>query len=196
MSITIRNARMDDVTAIVPFIKMASGGISELLLEDMIAGVSADELIEMALLDETAPFYYHNVIVAESDGTLIAAVNFYEAEKHCLPDIMKALISKDKLDLVKAYLQNHIENSMYIHTLAVDSAYRYSSVGLDLCKRVERHAKRKNKRCVSAHVFQANTLVFNGLMCAGFKVVERIPIPKDPKLYYQSDMLLMCGPDI
>ena len=118
MSIIVRPAREDDIEFIVPFIKMASGGISEFLLTDAVKGVSVDELIEMALTDENTTYYYENILVAEYHQRIIGASNYYPAEQHCLPDIMRSFLSKEKLDIIQPYMNSHVNESMYVHTLA------------------------------------------------------------------------------
>jgi hypothetical protein len=196
MSIVIRQAHINDVQGIIPFIKQASGGITDFLLKDIIKGMSPDELIEMALLDDSTTFYIDNILVAEKEGEIIAAVNYYQSQEHGIPNVMKALIPDEKLTLITPYLETSVENSMYIHTLAVDTNHCHSALGFDLCRQVGLAAKLKGKSCLSAHVFYGNTYVYDALLTAGFKVVKEIEMPRSPLLYHQTNMALMQGPDI
>lgn len=196
MSIRVRPAKVDDIEAIVPFIKMASGGISEFLLTDAVQGVSVDELIEMALTDENTTYHYQNVLVAEYQDQIIAASNYYPAEQHCLPDIMRSFLSKEKLDIIKPYTESRVNFSMYIHTLAVSHDYRHTGCGLILGKKIEQIARTQQKQCLSAHVWCDNTVIYDGLKMAGFKVVEHIPIKEHPDLLHQGGIVLLKGPNL
>lgn len=135
MSIIIRQALLRDISAIIPLIKMASGGISEFLLDDIVPGVPADSFIEMALTDENTTYYYPNVMVAENSQTIIGACNFYPAEEDCISDLMRSFIAKDKLDILQPYFNSCVEKSLYINTLAVLPKYRHTACGLILGKK-------------------------------------------------------------
>lgn len=196
MNVNIRQARLDDIQQIVPFVRMAAGGISEYLLTDLIEGMSVDDILEMALADENTPYYIENFLVAEKKQSLIAAANFYPAENHHLPDIMQSFITKDKIDVIKPYLDTRVDGSMYIHTLAVLPAYRLSAVGFKLAKNIEKTARDKGYQCLSAHVWRDDKLVFNGLKMAGFEEVERVFIPQNEHIKYKNGMVLLKGPDL
>ena len=195
MSITIRQARLEDIEAIAPFVQIAGGGIAEYLLTDLIPGLSINETIEMALMDENTTYFYQHFLVAECKQTIIGASNYYPAEQHCLPDIMRSMISKDKLDRIEPYISSKVDHSMYIHTLAVAPAYRYTSCGLALGKKIEQIAKENHYQCLSAHDWRDNKPVYLGLKMAGFKEVQHIPIAEHPDLPYQGGMVLLKGPD-
>lgn len=195
MSIIIRPARLCDIEVIAPYIQMASGGISEFLLTDLVPGMSVSDLIEMALTDENTTYYYQNFLVAECEKKIVAAGNYYPAEAHGLPDIMRSFIAREKLDVIQPYMRSSIKHSMYVNTLAVAPEYRNTFCGLLLAKGIERIAKERGMRCLSAHVWRDNTLVYNGLKMAGFEKVETIDIIEHPDLPHKGGMVLLKGPD-
>ena len=195
MNFTIRPARLDDIQQIIPFVRMAAGGISEYLLTDLVEGMSVDDILEMALADENTPYYIENFLVAEKKQHVIAAANFYPAENHHLPDIMKSFLSKDKIDVIKPYLDTRVDDSMYIHTLGVLPAYRLTAVGFKLAKHIEKIARENGTKCLSAHVWRDDKLVYNGLKMAGFEEVDRVYIPQNEYIKHKNGMILLKGPD-
>ena len=134
-------------------------------------------------------------MVAELNDKIIGAANYYPAELHCLPDIMRSHISKEKLDLILSYFNSKLDDSMYIHTLAVDPNYRHTSCAVILGKKIEIIAKQQKKKCLSAHVWQDNTPVLLGLKIAGFKKIQDIHIPYHAELPHKGGMALLKGPD-
>lgn len=195
MSIVIRPAVLSDVAQIIPLIKMASGGLSEFLLDDILEGVPADAFIEMALTDENTTYYYTNVLVADSHGKIVGASNYYPAEEHGLFSLMRSFIDKEKLDILEPYFNSRVENSMYINTLAVIPEYRHTACGLILGKKIEKIAQEQKKRCISAHVWKGNKVLFYAMKMAGFKEVEYLDI-SHPSLTYEGGMVLLKGNDI
>lgn len=195
MNIVVRPANLSDVESIVPFIQTAAGGICEFLLADLVPEMSVSELIEMALMDENLTYHYQNVLVAECNKTIIAASNYYKASEHCLPDILRSLISKEKLAIIEPYINSVVKDSMYIHTLAVSEQYRHTPCGIILGKKIEQIAIEKNMRCLSAHVWRDNIPVYQGLKMAGFMEIEDLAIEPHPDLPHIGGMVLLKGSD-
>lgn len=195
MNMIVREARLDDIEAIVPFIIMASGGLSDFLLHEQVMGMSVEDLIEMALTDENTTYHFQHMLVAEHHKKIIGASNYYPAHLHGLPDIMRSHISKEKLTLIEPYFNSRVPDSLYVHTLAVAPEYRHTCCGFILGKKLERIAQQQQQKCLSAHVWKDNTLVVQGLKMAGYKRVEDLDIPFHPELQHQGGMVLLKGPD-
>lgn len=191
----MRQAKLTDIDAIVPFIKIASGGLSEFLLSDLIPGVSADLFIEMALTDENTTYHYNHILVAESNSKIIAASNYYPSKLHCLPDLMRSFIAKEKLKVIEPYLNSRVDGSMYINTMGVAEEYRNSLCGLILGKKIEAIAREQDCCCLSAHVWIENTPLYKSMLDGGFKVVEEVDISHQ-SLPYKGGMVLLKGPDL
>lgn len=194
MSIIIRPAVLSDINEIIPLIKLASGGLTEFLLNDILVDVSEENFIEMALTDENTTFHYSNIMVAESSRMIIGASNYYPAELHGLPDVMHSFIDQDKLNILQPYFTSHIEGSIYINTLAVLPEHRNTTCGLILGKKIEQIAKTQKKRCLSAHVWKGNKALYYAMKMAGFKEIEHLDI-SHPSLTYDGGMALLKGPD-
>lgn len=191
MNSIIRFAGVDDIQHIVKFVEMASGGITEFLVEDLVGEMTSSDLIEMILNDEATPLYYENFLVAENNGKIIAAANFYSAEEHQLSEVMRTFVEEDKLKIIEPYLNSRVPNSMYIHTLSVDPSYRHIIVGFNLCGKIEKIAQEKGFKSLSAHVWRGNKLVLNALKLLGFKDVEYLSIPNHPLFEYEGGMVLL-----
>lgn len=194
MCIKIRPARLDDIKNIIPLLIKASGGITEFLLEDYAENI--DDLIEIALLDENTSIFYENIIVAEIDREVKGIANYYPSEHHCVPDVMRALISKTKIDALLPYLTTHVPNSMYIHALAVSSNNDNHFIALCLTKFIEKKARTLEKKCLSAHIWQNNSSIFEALSMSGFIVVENLDIPHHNAFTFNGGMSLLKGPEL
>jgi len=191
MTNIIRSARIDDIQHIVKFVEMASGGITHFLVEDLVEEMTSADLIEMILNDETTPLYYENFLVAEDDGKIVAASNFYSAEEHQLSEIMATFIAEEKLKVIEPYLNSRIPNSLYIHTLSVLPSYRHITVGFNLCRKIEKIAQEKSFGSLSAHVWNGNKLVLNALKLLGFVAIQHLNIPNHPLFEYEGGMVLL-----
>jgi hypothetical protein len=195
MSIRIRAARIDDIAAIVPFIRQASGGISDFLLRDVVDGMSVNELIEMALTDENTVYHFSQCIVAEQANQLIGVTHFYPSAQHALSDLMLSMISQDKLDIIAPYFSSFVPDSLYVHIMAVAESHRTALGGVLMGKKIDEIARFQQAQCLSAHVWQANDSVFQGLKTLDFKPVQSFTLKPQPEFLYSGAMLLMKGPD-
>ena len=191
MKIDYRIARAEDIDSITDYMEMASGGITEFLLKDLISNFSPKDLIKLALNDENTPYYYANVIVAEVNNKIVGATNFYPADQHGVPDIMLSFIPTDRIEILAPFLNSRVDNSLYIHTLAVHPDYRQTAIAMDLCKCCEAIALESGYEYISAHVWTDNAPVVTALKIAGFTVVEEIDIKPHPLLPHNNGMVLM-----
>ena len=191
MTIEYREANSDDTDAIAQLMEIAAGGLSDFLLTDLILGMKPRELIAAALNDENTPFHYSNVIVAEKIQQIIGAVNFYPANDHAVPDIMRSLIPKKRLAIFEPFYASKVPDSFYIHALAVLPEYRLSSIAIDLFKFCREMAITSGHEYMSAHVWADNTSVVNILKTAGFSEVEKIHIKPHKLLPYKKGMVLL-----
>lgn len=191
MTIEYREARADDSDAIAELMEIAAGGLSDFLLTDLILGMNPRKLIEAALSDENTPFHFSNIIVAEKAGKVIGAVNFYPANQHEIPDIMRSIIPEKRLKVFEPFYNSKVPDSFYIHALAVLPEYRQTSVAIDLFKFCKEMAIASNYEHMSAHVWVDNTSVVNILKAAGFSEVEKIHIKPHRLLPYKKGMVLL-----
>ena len=191
MAIEYREARADDTNAIAELMEIAAGGLSDFLLTNLILGMNPRELVEAALTDENTPFHFSNIIVAEDAGNVVGAVNFYPANQHGVPDIMRSIVPAKRLAVFEPFYNSKVPDSFYIHALAVSPKYRQSSIAIDLFKFCKEMATTSGYEYMSAHVWADNTSVVNILKMAGFSEVERIHIKPHKLLPYKKGMVLL-----
>ena len=196
MSITFRQATADDADIIAELTVMTAGGISDYMLNELFPNTTTEEMLKLAILDEDNPMCYNNTLIAEENGKVIAATNYYPSSQHVVPEIMKAFIPQERLDHMKNFYDTRIEDSLYIHTLAVLPEYRNTSAALDLCHLLEGVAKEKHLKYLSAHVWADNTPVVTALTFAGFKVDRKVEVKRHELLPHDDGMLLMKSPEI
>ncbi|MCH9643837.1 MAG: GNAT family N-acetyltransferase [Gammaproteobacteria bacterium] len=196
MSITYRQANADDADIIAELTVMTAGGISDFMLNDLFPDTTTEEMLKLAILDEDNPMCYNNTLLAVENDKIIGATNYYPASQHLVPEIMRAFIPQERLDHMKNFYETRIDDSLYIHTLAVLPEYRNTPAALDMCHLLEGIAKEKNLKYLSAHVWADNTPVVTALKFAGFQVDRNVEVKRHELLPHDDGMLLMKSPEI
>jgi ribosomal protein S18 acetylase RimI-like enzyme len=196
MTITYRQANADDADIIAELTVMTAGGISDYMLNNLFPNTSTEEMLKLAILDEDNAMCYDNTLIAEEDGKVVGATNYYPATDHVIPEIMRAFIPQERLDHMENFYGTRIEDSLYIHTLAVIPEYRNTPTALDLCHLLEDVAKEKGLKYLSAHVWADNKPVVTALTFAGFKVDRNVEVKRHELLPHDDGMLLMKSPEI
>lgn len=196
MTISYRYATADDVDKIAELTVIAAGGISEFMLDGLFPKTSAQELLKLAILNEKNPMYYANTLVAEQEGGVIAATNFYPAKEHGVPALMKAFIPPERINHMKNFYESRVDNSLYVHTMSVLPEYRHTSAAMDLMKALKKIAFEKKLKFLSAHVWADNKPVVMALKLAQFEVIENIAVARHELLPHDGGMLLMKSQEL
>jgi ribosomal protein S18 acetylase RimI-like enzyme len=196
MKVQYRIARTDDLDVLADLMELSSGGIIEFLLDGLFANTPRKEVIKLALGEPESTLYYENYLVAEIDGAVIGAANFYPAHEHGVPEIMRAFIPKERIEHLSSYVNSRVENSLYIHTLSVFPSHRFSAAGLGLFKCCEKIAAEMGCHCLSAHVWKDNLPVVSALKRGGFEEVEEIDVQPHELLPHTGGMVLMRGQEL
>ncbi len=192
--ILYRPARLDDSEALAKLMRMAGGGIADFLLQDRFEDLSCHELIKMVVADEVTPMGYHNHIVAEHQGRVVSAINYYPAEQHILPDIVHNLIPAERIEYLADFYQVPIEQSLYLHSIATLPDYQRQGISTALYTHLQDIAKAGNFTSISAHVWQGNHAAVNAFKKLGFSQHSIVEIKPDPAFTYQSNIVLLKAP--
>lgn len=192
--ILYRAARLDDSEALAKLMYSAGCGIADFLLQGCFEDLSCQELVKMVVIDEVAPMGYHNHIVAEHQGQVVSAINYYPAEQHILPDVIHNLIPAERIEHLADFYQVPIENSLYLHSIATLPEYQRQGISTTLYQHLYSMAQAEGYTNISAHVWQANHAAVNAFKKLGFTQHSVVEVKPDPIFTYQSNILLLKAP--
>ncbi len=185
-----RLANPDDLTDLVEMVEIASGGIVDFLLDGLVCDESQIELLMSSFLDPESNMFYENFIIAEEDGKTVGSANYYPFNQHGVIEAAKAFIPEERLVHLGGYLNSVVEDSLYIHTMAVLEQERYKSAAIALYFYCQEIAKELGFNYLSAHVWKGNKKVVTTLRSLGFEIIEEVDIEDHELFQYKGGMYL------
>lgn len=191
MSINYRMGAPDDAYQIAELLHLASGGISDFLLTDILPNCEILDLIALGVTDKSATISYAKTLVAEKNNQILGLLNFYPVSEHKIPDIMKSFIPMERIEYLSPMFSNLVPDSMYLHALAVKELKASISVATVLILNVIDRARSLGIKKLSAHVWANNDRVLNVLLRKGFEVYDRITFPHHSLLPDRNEMFLL-----
>lgn len=195
MSVIYRTGAPKDIPAIAHYLHQASWGLSDFLLEGLLADHEIKDFIELAVADESTNVFYKNTIVAEYQDTIEGIINFYPANQHEIPDLMYSLIPQERLDLISPLFTSLPENSFYIHALACNRGFYQANLFAALMLRGFQFAKSAGYSLVCAHVWPNNAKFLKVLLRAGGQILQTIPM--ETLSYFQNQPeIYLVGHDL
>ncbi len=199
--ITFRRARKDEAYQIACLMQIASEGLIEYLLSDIVRGATALELRSHFVEMGTSAFSYKRCLVAVSGTKVVGHANYFEpTKKERLTRYLMASIrlsARVKLWLrmrrIRAFEKLHYDDSLCIDTMAVMPTYRRRGIGNGLIRIVKQKARRRGLSYVSLRVWADNKAARSLYERHGFKVVESIDLSPRGPLAYKGRSLLMVS---
>lgn len=191
MTINYRAGVPDDAYQIAELLHVASGGMSDFLLHNVLPNCEILDLIALGVTDKSATISYTNTLVAENKDTILGILNYYPVHEHKIPDIMTSFIPADRIEHLAPFFNNVVPESMYLHALAVKEGRGAMSIGTMLILQVMDIAKKLGLARLSAHVWANNSRVLNVLLRKGFQVYDQILFPTHPLLPDRNEMYLL-----
>lgn len=193
MDISYRMGKPDDAYQIAELLHLASGGISNFLLNDILPNCEIIDLIALGVTDKAATISFSKTLVAESNKEIIGILNFYHVDEHKIPDIMTTFIPEERISHISDLFTNLVPDSIYLHALAVKQHIGKSSIGRTLIRKVGEYARTIGIEKLSAHVWCDNKRVLQTLLKGGFEVHSHIVLEKHPLLPERSEMMLLVS---
>jgi len=189
----IRQATPKDAKAIAELVVIASGGMVEFLLHDLIPHVSPLQMVEQKFAGDEMPFCYKCTTVVEIDGKVIGILHAHSNDYNTLPDPdEEALIPFERLNhIVTPMFKNPVKNSFYIQSLAVFPEFRHKGIGTRLLDVVEEMAKKEHFDNITLHAWADNQEAIKLYLNKGYKIMRDIYIQEAPLLPHKSGMVLM-----
>jgi len=194
MEISFRFGQAEDIDAVADLVIDAGGGLYEFLLDGLVPGVSARNMIRYAVSDESTLFSYTNGLLAEQGDEVLGLALCYPGDEFGLPWIVRNVIPRRRLDRVRALLEADVRGTLYLNSLAVTEAARGGGVGRLLLGCVGELTAELALDTVTLHVWADNEPAIGLYRSSGFEIVETIPIEPHERLPHEGGMHLMSAP--
>lgn len=191
MDIKYRQGREEDCPKLGRFCSMASDGILEFLLDGLVPGMSAAEVVAHDLAQDKEPRTFRNAMVAELAGEAKGGVFSYHSRFHGVSDDMRRFIPAERLEAMRDFYQTRVEDSLYIDSLAVDADLRGRGVGGRLLGMTREKALALGLGSLSLFVALDNHGALGLYQRNGFKEVRRVTIDWPDGKDHGGDLLLM-----
>lgn len=191
MDISIRFGQVEDVEVVTDFIIHAGAGLFEFLLNGIIPGVNARNLLRMAVVDVESVLCYSNAVLAISEGQPVGMILSYPSDDYGIPSVVKAIVPRKRLDHVRGILESRVENSWYINTLTVTPLAQGHGIACLLLECMSEVASERGYDSMSLHVWADNQGAFNLYEKEGFKVVKDIAVEPHKNFEHGGGMKLM-----
>lgn len=186
---TIRPAEPDDAGDIAGFLSMAGGGVYEFLLDGLVPGVSAVEMLTPGIAGRSGSFSHRQCAVAECGDRIIGAVHAYPAD--WMRDADRSFLPQDRLDHLAAFDRTQDWGSYFLSALAVDPAYRRAGHARRLLDWVYVRARTGGFSRLSLHVWADNPAARRLYETQGFAELAHVPVPWHPRLPREGGCILM-----
>ncbi len=114
---TFQQATPDDADDVARIVASASGGLTDLLLDGLIPGLSGSAILSAAFSKGEGPYRTDNVICSRDKGRLTSMLFAYPSSEHRVPPLLESFIPEKRLAPVRPILERSAPDSVYINTL-------------------------------------------------------------------------------
>lgn len=193
MDISIRFGQVEDVEVVTDFVIHAGAGLFEFLLNGLIPGVSARNLLRMAVVDVDSVLCYSNAVLAVSEGQPVGMILSYPSDEYGIPPVVKTIVPRRRLDHVRDILESRVENSWYINSLIVTSLVQGQGIARLLLECMAEVAIERGFDNMSLHVWGDNEGALKLYEREGFEVVRDIDVEPNKCFEHGGGMKLMLA---
>jgi ribosomal protein S18 acetylase RimI-like enzyme len=175
MTIAYKTGRLQDCGQIADRINSVGHGHIEYLLDALVPGRTALEQLAL-VLGEDQHYSYKNVDLAADGDRIVGLVFSYSSYANAITPEMQNILSDDRVQWVRYFSDNQVDNSWYINTLDVDEAYRRQGIASQLLDYAAHRALQNQIQCLSLHVYENNLAAIKLYETYGFTEVRRIDL--------------------
>lgn len=194
MNIEFRLGREADIELIIGYILRAGDGLFESLLDGVLPGVGAKQLLRLAVKDESSPLNYGNAILAEGENQVVGLALSYPVLHYGLHPLLQSLLPQARLDPMTALLASKVPDSWYLNSLAVADVFRGRGLARLLVGCCGDLAVEAGQSQLSLHVWSDNAAAIGLYRELGFDEVERVPVSLRGVRNRAGEMILMRAP--
>lgn len=185
----IRSAEPDDAGEVARFMTVAGGGVYEFLLDGLVPGMSAAELLTPGIAGRTGSFSHRQCAVAVMGDRIVGAVHAYPTD--WMRDADRSFLPQDRLDHLAAFDRTQDWGSYFLSAVAVDPAHRRAGHALRLLDWVYARARTGGFSRVSLHVWADNPAARRLYESQGFRTLAVVDVPWHPCLPHEGGCVLM-----
>ncbi len=175
----LRPALADDVEFLAERIYAVSAGVAPLLLDGLLPGIKATELLCMALRDERSHYSHKNCVLAEVDGILSGLLFSYDSALQHIPSLVERVVPARRMNQVRDILTISIPGSLYINTLWVADDMRGLGLADVLLDCAAAMAEDVGLRALSLFAWHDNERARAFYERKGFRPIKTIPASGD-----------------
>ena len=191
-AVALRPARPDDAALLGEMLVAAGGGMFEVLLEDVMPGVTPAQIMAEAARQPEGGFSYRHATVIEADGAAAGALAAFPAEQ--FGSEASELIPAERLVYLAPMQQLLDRGSWYIAALAMRPDYRGRHLAGRLLRASFAQAREQGFPRVSLHVWAKNLTALGLYLRLGFVETGSAQVPEHPLLRHGKVMLALSRP--
>ena len=126
-------------------INVASDGVMEFLLRDLISNITRVQEIAHHLEGGNYAHSYRSAIVTEYEQMVVGMVLYYASLFHRITEEMQEFFPKDRLEHLRSFYSARVENSLFLDALCVEKEFPGKGIGSELMSLTKKRAK--ENRC-------------------------------------------------
>ncbi|PWC33097.1 GNAT family N-acetyltransferase [Azospirillum sp. TSO35-2] len=188
----IRPAEADDAPDLARLIDMAGGGVYGFLLDGLMPGMTAAEMLVPGLAGRSGSLSHRQSGVAELDGRVVGIAHGYPTDWIRTEDYSG--LPADRVAHMASFSDTHDWGSYFLSALAVDPALRRRGIAGRLLDWFYGRARTGGFDRVTLHVWADNAPARSLYAAQGFAEIGRADIPWHPRLPHQGGSVLMRRP--
>ena len=175
MTINFKTSQLQDCDQVANWINSVGHGHIEYLLDSLVPDLFA--LQHLALVLAQDPNYsYKNVDLAKHGRDIVGLVFSYHSASNQLTTEMQHILSEDRIQWMRYFSDNQIENSWYINTIGVTAKYRRQGLARSLIGCASKRALQNGAHCLSLHVYANNVAAITLYESCGFIKQKKIDL--------------------
>ena len=175
MTVEYKLGQQEDCSQIADWINSVGHGHIEYLLEGLVPHRTA--LQQLAFVLNNDPVYsFRNVDLATDVSGIVGLIFSYHAQFNQESPEMQNTLSADRIQWMRYFSNNQVENSWYINTLGVVEAYRRQGIASHLLDLVAKRALQNSIQSLSLHVYVNNSEAIKFYESYGFVKEKEIDL--------------------
>lgn len=194
MDFDLRFGDVADAEAIADMMLKADHDLFRYMLDGIAPGSTLEDLLLMAILDETSPFVFSNALILWRERQPIALAHAFPGSSIHLGDGFFGTLRPEHQRELKDILGPITPECLYLKTLYVTPEARGHRLGAFLLQSVSTIAQQEKLPFVSVHVWEGNESAIGLFESAGFNREHCLALPQIKNEYDSSHLLYLKLP--